>query len=1233
MSIYRRFLAYVSFLFFSFQGFAQVSGNLTAPGQLTFGLNAGWSYQTSDIKTNFDGFGVGATLAKNLFYRPDAPLAFDLRGRLLFARQYGYDPFLDTDIANNTALNGTGQLDYLNYPNALNEPIGFVYQNHQTTLGELSLEGVFTLNRLKERTGIIAALYGGIGLDWYRTKIDQANLDGAYYEGYANIDENAPENTILRDLQNTVWDGNFETLADGYEGVGKLDVMPSVGVELGYQLTPGFSITAGHRLTFSGNDLLDGNQWENANNDLYHYTTLGLNWSIGNTNRTKKGKAPIIKLTEPRTNPHRSTSINGIVRAEILHINSVADITCTVNGRSAPFQFTGETFYLSFYLDPGRNEVTIRASNPYGSDAKVVIFILEGTDVIVNPPPSSIPRPEVLITSPGGAQYTTTEYNQVIRAEIRHVASKNDVEFLVNGQAVRSFTYDPSRDQFVSTINLNYGETEVRIIGRNASGLDEDRLIILREDPRRIPVVDIYQPGSDPFETNTPNQTVRANLENINSRTYLSVYVNGRAISNWQYGSGRVTLNLDLVPGRNTVRISANTPDGFAEDETTLIYTVAPSGFTPPTVNITRPLEQTITVDAENYNLKATTDYITSKNQIDFTVNGQRITNYSFNSKNGSLSANLTLRQGSNNIRITVSNSDGTAQDDANIRYIPPIQSQQPPEVTIQSPADNSTVESNRITLQAIAKYVSQKQDVELTLNGRVLSSFSFQPVSGSLSANLTLVEGENFIAVRGTNRDGSDEDAIRVVYRPASPPVVRFTRPSGSSANTSSPTYEVEAEVKNVSTKSQLKFTINGLQSNNFSINGEQFKATVDLRSGNNQLVLEATNSDGSDQDNVSIRYTPTPAPTVTITNPSDGATITSTQTNLEATVTNVNAKSEVTLLVNGRETTAFSWSNNKVRANINLRTGQNTILVKVQNAGGNDQDQVKINYAPKTPPTVKITIPSDGAQVEKNQISVQAAITNINLKSQVVFTFNGRVTSSFTLSNDQVQANLRLRSGQNTINIKVTNKDGSAEDQIRVIYKEPVVQPEVSFITPQRPGGKETRSAYTFKASVKGVDQKSQIKVRVNGANFSNFTFDAGDQTVTGQINLKKGTNQLQVEASNEAGTDRANTTIILESNAPPITGNESPTIEITNVSQPATNPMNPNVAASTLTAKTSKVTQKNQIKVTINGALVTDFTFSPNKQEIEANLSLERGDNLIKVEVSNRAGSDEDSMNIEF
>ncbi|MEM1218595.1 MAG: Ig-like domain-containing protein, partial [Bacteroidota bacterium] len=942
---------------------------------------------------------------------------------------------------------------------------------------------------------------------------------------------------------------------------------------------------------------------------------------------------------------------------------------------------------------------------------------------------------------------------------------------------------------------------------------DEDRLTITRENTARQPRVDIYQPSRNPFETNNPRQTVLANVDNVNNRSEIEVSLNGRRISNWQFSAGRVTVNLNLSPGNNTVRIEANTPDGYASDETRLVYGDPGPSQNPPTVNITRPIETTVTVEAESYNLRANTENITRKSQVDFTLNGQRVNNFAFNTKSGQISANLTLRTGSNNVRITVTNENGTAQDAVNIRYVPSIQSAQPPEVTIQSPANNSVVENNRINLRAIAKYVTRKQDVQVTLNGQNISGFSFQPVSGSISATLTLRKGTNTVIVRGTNEDGTDQDQINIRYVESNPPTVKFTRPNGSSTNSTSATYQVKADVTGVSSKSQLRFTTNGSPSNNFTLNGTQFVATVSLREGDNNILLKATNNDGSAEDNVMIRYAPKSPPTVNIIKPANGTQATGSQTRLEAKVTGVYSKSEITVLINGRTTNSFSFSSGTVRASVALRNGQNTLAVKVSNAQGSDQDQVTVRYAPKSPPTVKITKPRNGSTVSKSAISVEATTTEISSKTQVEFLLNGRKTTAFTFSNQTIKANLRLREGKNTILIKVSNSDGNDSDQISVTYQAapaptvsiskprngtqvsspqttleakvtgvssksevsvlingqttnsfslsgsivranvalrsgqntlvvkvsnaqgsdqdqvsvryskkspPTVditkprngstvgksaisveaktteissktqiefllngrkttaftfsnqtikanlrlregkntilikvsnsdgndsdqisvtyevatpKPIVDFTTPQRAGGKVTRSAYTLKAKVQHVTAKEKITLRINGRSNPNFTFDSKSGTVTARINLKQGTNQLQITATNSAGTGQDNTTVIFEESAPPITGGDKPTVEITNVSQPATNPFDPNAAATSITAKTSKINRKNQITITINGTPVTDFTFNISKQEIKADIALQRGNNTIKVKVQNRAGSAEDTSNVDF
>ncbi|MFN7119155.1 MAG: hypothetical protein ACK4TA_20320, partial [Saprospiraceae bacterium] len=422
---------YMTLILLGFALFAQAqqSTSTLTPGYWTFGINGGWAYQSSDIKAQFNGFGLGATLGKNLYYRPGAPLAFDLRGRLLFTQQYGLDALRSYNITNNTAVNGSRDLNYLTYPNELQEPRGFIFANHKTTTAELALEGLLTLNQLRERTGVHVGLFGGIGLDWFRAKTDQADFSGKeYFEGYASLKDNQPTSLIRRELQN-ILDGDYETIADGNNTGGSVKFMPSLGIELGYQITPKFLVYGGHRTTFSGTDALDGQPYENLRNDLYHYTNFGLRWTIDPQNDEPLARKPEIDIIAPFGSPYTTNSAVVTVIADIRHVNSAADVECLVNGRSVPFDYKNGRFSVNANLNMGNNDVIIIARNEAGQARRNVIIAYKNQ--IIDQP--IVKAPVIRITNPGYNNYRTEESNFIIKAIIENVQSAQEVVFTVNG--------------------------------------------------------------------------------------------------------------------------------------------------------------------------------------------------------------------------------------------------------------------------------------------------------------------------------------------------------------------------------------------------------------------------------------------------------------------------------------------------------------------------------------------------------------------------------------------------------------------------------------------------------------------------------------------------------------------------------------------------------------------------------------------------------------------------------
>ena len=101
--------------------------------------------------------------------------------------------------------------------------------------------------------------------------------------------------------------------------------------------------------------------------------------------------------------------------------------------------------------------------------------------------------------------------------------------------------------------------------------------------------------------------------------------------------------------------------------------------------------------------------------------------------------------------------------------------------------------------------------------------------------------------------------------------------------------------------------------------------------------------------------------------------------------------------------------------------------------------------------PPTVTIVKPTDKSTVTNPSIELRATAANISDKNQISVFFNGNELSAFEFDKTKrlVRANVRLNEGENTLIVKVANKDGDALSSVKVTYNLPVV---VTAATPDR-------------------------------------------------------------------------------------------------------------------------------------------------------------------------------------
>ncbi len=767
-------------IFFLLFTWATASGLLAQnPGKTIIGLTAGTSCQSSDVRNDKGGFGASLTLGKEFPTTPDAPLAFELRARLLYARQYGLNPFPSYNIRNNTALNGTSGPNYLQYPAEYNIPNGFAYLNHRTTVGELGFEGVITFHQLRQK-GLLLSLYGGLGLDWYLTQTDQLkNLfafgEQPYYDEYASIDPNASQSNIRRQLRNSL-DRHYETTADGFSEAGTINLMPSLGIEAGWQITPDFALIAGHRTTFTRDNIIDGQQWADDRNDLYHYNYLGLKFTL---NKKKRLKKPVITVIHPATNPATTPYPDYTLDAKIRHVNSAANIRLLLNGRDIPFQFYNENLLTNLRLRPGRNEVSITATNTAGSDHKVVLIILEGTVVqspIPHPtptppptPPPSLRKPEVHITVPAKRYVETFEANVTVQANILYVPHREDVRVFVNGYEMSRFQYDGQR--LNAYITLRPGSNTVRIRAINPAGHDEDKVtIVLKEristppppppPAGPAPQVNITRPANN-SSTQQPAVQLRANIRHVQNRRDIRVLLNGKSISDFSFDGQQLRANLHLRNGSNTILVKAVNPFGESQDKVRISLS-SPPPFPKPVITFINPAKKGERARKTPYALQVKIEHVRNKNDLELKVNGQKVRNFTYDSRSKMLRANISLKKGSNPIEITAVNEAGRSSASSSVVYETgrPVEAKPKVEITsITQPVGNpSNPNIAPSGLVAQTENVSKKSEISVTVNGENVD-FSFNPKSGEITASFMLERGNSTIIVRVSTRHGQAQD------------------------------------------------------------------------------------------------------------------------------------------------------------------------------------------------------------------------------------------------------------------------------------------------------------------------------------------------------------------------------------------------------------------------------------------------------------------------------------------
>jgi len=255
------------------------------------GIKGGLTTGVTDVNGWGPTGGFGVHVRKALGYVVSIRAEYDwirLKGlNYQYSQSYGKNPSL-------TAV----------YPEDVNLNYQPIFYNFRSTVHELTLQGLFSLNNInfhRAKTGWNAYLFGGVGAITYSTFY---KAQASYAAGYANVIAQFPQDDYKhrKDIKKALKDvitGGWNTMAErgnanGTLGGAPLALVGVAGLGFEFKLNNRFNIALEDKFTFTTTDLLDGQQWQNnftqgatqsvastRSADSYNFLSIGLNYNIG----------------------------------------------------------------------------------------------------------------------------------------------------------------------------------------------------------------------------------------------------------------------------------------------------------------------------------------------------------------------------------------------------------------------------------------------------------------------------------------------------------------------------------------------------------------------------------------------------------------------------------------------------------------------------------------------------------------------------------------------------------------------------------------------------------------------------------------------------------------------------------------------------------------------------------------------------------------------------------------
>ena len=1031
-------------------------------------FSIGKARQFSDVPAAGGSWGVNLALGKNLYYENDEMLSFDLMGNLFYIKTKGldfkiYDFVGANEVLKNSEYNTT---EYNTF-----------FMNHKTSIMGLGIDGKLTFNKFREEQNWYGALLLGANWGLYTTKMDMKDAVGKSYAASFDAIKNLKETEKEKELKK-IFDGKYETKAEDFGLIAlKSTLMPSVGLEFGYDITDYLTVFVANKLYLGASNKIDGEIHIDDNKDKLNYLNLGLNVYFGKKSRVlprikdyesvpsrmpdtgykipKEVEAhnlPEVKILYPEERSFTSETKQINVRAKIVNITSALDVYCKVNDDKVNFDFS--TNFVSFIADlrNGENKIQVYGSNELGQSRDIITVFYYGIDVN---------KPVIKMTEPASSKFKAPDDVYTIKATIENIKSKDDIKILANGYPMKSFNYSTSSNEFKIKVRLAEGLNNFELIATNETGSTSSSFEIYYnaeipdETTGGLPEIEIINPssvGSNNYENDLID--FKAKVNGIIGKSAIKLAVNGSENTKFSYDSetGFITDKISLIPGETTIKVTAINIFGESSNEVSILYNKQTET---PKNNITFTEISNPDFDC-NINITVEILGATSKNDVKLYLNQFEIRNFSFNSTTQTMKSSLYLDEGDNVIKV-IFNSNGSTESEAySVKCIPENGqgnntdidentdqggSTAAPLIDVIFPLNFSKIESKNVTLLAKVENIKSKDDIRLSVNEEPVYDFIFSETFQELKAEIELVEGQNKIIINAENPYGDFEKTVLVTFEEplAGPPSVLINSPRNG-FKTEENSVVFRASIQNIKKIEDVVVKFNGSVFSDFNYDTERgiIFGYLPVTLGQNEIFVEATNRLGTDSDKVIFNYRIEHLPAVKIISPKNGVIMGVAYAPVEAIVQNVKKSTSAVIYINGETHRSLKVENEKLTSNVPLIKGKNEIIVRVNNEFGSANDTITVlfNGRPEVPEISFLNPAKSEITVNTKDLQFEAKVTGIKHSSYVELFLNSTLISDvyYYQNENKISANLKLVKGLNIIKVIATNETGTDQQSLKV-------------------------------------------------------------------------------------------------------------------------------------------------------------------------------------------------------